>query len=222
MNPQLDLYGNIGEIRDLLDTLLKRGKPVSVADLQTLVATVEAKSRPTLTFSAPEAARLLAPQLMPLLPTPDNLAAAGKYASALIEAGIKAGTQQSIDQVTASVQESTRQLTAATAAITKAAETVPRSVPVDFLQGWRWPTGLALGPVLLVLLGLWLGGAFSGVAQAKYDQLQAEKQALTQANEKLLTQGRYYFDQAQQYRKLFPKTAARFPKYVAPTASAAE
>jgi hypothetical protein len=85
-------------------------------------------------------------------------------------------------------------------------------VPVDFLQGWRWPTGLAVGPVLLVLLDLWIGGAFSGVAQAKYDQLPAKKQALTQANQQLLTQGRYYFDQAQQYRKLFTQTAARFPK----------
>jgi hypothetical protein len=220
MNPQLDIYGNIGEIRDALDTLLKRGKPVSVADLQALVATVEAKSRPTINLPADEVAKRLLPQLLPLLPTPATLAQAGQQAATRIEAAITAGTQAGTQQVMASVQESTRQLTAAAAALTKAAEAVPRSVPVDFLQGWRWPTGLALGPVLLVLLGLWIGGAFSGVAQAKYDQLQAEKQALTQANEKLLTQGRYYFDQAQQYRKLFPKTAARFPKYVAPAAPA--
>jgi hypothetical protein len=176
MNPQLDLYGNIGEIRDLLDTLLKRGKPASVADLQALVATVEAKSRPTLTFPAAEAARLLAPQLQPLLPTPDNLAAAGKYASALIEAGIKAGTQQSIDQVVASVQESTRQLSAAATTITKAADTVPRSVPVDFLQGWRWPAAIAMTPLAVTLLFLWIGGAFSGVSQAKYDSQRAVAQ----------------------------------------------
>ncbi len=220
MNPQLDIYGNIGEIRDALDTLLKRGKPASVVDLQGLVASVEAKTRPTLTFPASEAARLLAPQLLPLLPTPDNLAAAGKHASALIEVGIGAGTQQSIDRVTASVQESTRQLTAAAAALTKAAEAVPRSVPVDFLQGWRWPTGLALGPVVLVVLGLWLGGAFAGVSQAKYDQLQQEKQALTQAHQRLLTQGRFYYDQVQQYRKKFPKAAPYFPKYVAPATPA--
>lgn len=116
------------------------------------------------------------------------------------------------------MQESTRQLTAATAELTKATEAVPRSVPVDFLQGWRWPAALVVVPVVVVLLGLWIGGAFSGVAQAKYDQLQQEKQALTQANQKLLVEGRYYFDQVQQYRKKFPKTAASFPKYVAPTA----
>jgi hypothetical protein len=43
---------------------------------------------------------------------------------------------------------------------------------------------------------------------------------LTQANQKLLAEGRYYFDQAQQYRKKYPNTAARFPKYVAPAAPA--
>lgn len=220
MNPQLDIYGNIGEIRDALDTLLKRGKPASVADLQALVATVEAKSRPTINLPADEVAKRLVPQLLPLLPTPATLAQAGQQAATRIEAAITAGTQAGTQQVTASVQESTRQLTAAAAALTKAAESVPRSVPVDFLQGWRWPTGLALGPVLLVLLGLWIGGAFSGVAQAKYNHLQEERQALTQANQKLLTEGRYYFDQAQQYRKLFPKTATSFPKYVAPATPA--
>jgi hypothetical protein len=220
MNPQLDLYGNIGEIRDLLDTLLKRGKPASVADLQALVATVEAKNRPTLTFPASEAARLLAPQLLPLLPTPANLVQAGQQAAARIEAAIATGTQSSVQQVAASVQESSRQLTAAAAALTKAAETVPRSVPVDFLRGWGYVAALVFGPLGAVLLLLWGLGAFSGIAQAKYDQLQQEKQALTQANAKLLTEGHYYFDQAQQYRKKFPKTAASFPKYVAPATPA--
>jgi hypothetical protein len=220
MNPQLDIYGNIGEIREQLETLLKRGKPASVADLQSLVASVEAKSRPTLTFPAAEAARLLAPQLQPLLPTPDNLAAAGKHASALMEAGIGAGTRQSIDQVTACVQESTRQLTAAAAALTKAAEAVPRSVPVDFLRGWGHVFGLALGPVAAALLFLWGLGAFSGVSQAQYDQLQQEKQQLALAHQKLLTEGRFYFDQVQQYRKKFPKAAPYFPKYVAPAPAA--
>jgi cell division protein FtsB len=216
MNPQLDLYSNIGEIRDALDTLLKRGKPASVADLQALVASVEAKSQPTIQLPAGEVAKQLVPQLLPLLPTPATLAQAGQQAATRIEAAIKAGTQASTQQVAASVQESTRQLTAAAAALTKAAESVPRSVPVDFLQGWRWPTGLVLVPMALLLLGLWLGGAFSGVAQAKYDQLHQEKQALTQANQKLLAEGRYYFDQVQQYRKKFPKAAPYFPKYVAP------
>jgi hypothetical protein len=214
MNPQLDLYSNIGEIRDTLDTLLKRGKPVSVADLQALVASVEAKSRPTLTFPASEAARLLAPQLLPLLPTPDNLAAAGKHAAARIEAALAAGTQQSIDQVTASVQESTRQLSAAAAALTKAAETVPRSVPVNFLQGWRWPTGLVLGPVALVLLGLWIGGAFSGVSQAKYDSQRAVAQGLADERDFYQKQIEAFSNDMKPNPETRKIAKSYFPKYV--------
>lgn len=178
MNPQLDIYGNIGEIRDALDTLLKRGKPVSVADLQALVATVEAKSRPTINLPADEVAKRLVPQLLPLLPTPATLAQAGQQAATRIEAAITAGTQAGTQQVMASVQESTRQLTAAAAALTKAAEAVPRSVPVDFLQGWRWPAAIAVTPLAVTLLFLWIGGAFSGVSQAKYDSQRAVAQEL--------------------------------------------
>jgi hypothetical protein len=199
MNPQLDLYSNIGEIRDALDTLLKRGKPVSVADLQALVASVEAKTRPTITLSAEQVAQQLVPQLLPLLPTPENLAAAGTQAAARIEAAITAGTQASTQQVTASVQESTRQLTAAAAALTKAAEGVPRSVAVDFLQGWRWPTGLVLVPMTLLLLGLWLGGALAGVSQAKYDHLLGVAQAVGQERD-------YYQQQIDQFRKSMSTT----------------
>ena len=193
MNPQLDIFGNIDEIRDALDTLLKRGKPASVADLQTLVTTVEAKSRPTINLPAEEVAQRLAPQLLPLLPTPAILAQAGQQAATRIETAITAGTQASTQQVTASVQESTRQLTAA-AALTKAAASIPRSVPVDFLQGWRWPTTLALGPLLLVMLGLWIGGAFSGVSQAKYDHLLGVAQAVGIERD-------YYQQQIEKFRK---------------------
>ena len=135
-----------------------------------------------------------------------------------MEVGIETGTQRSIDQVSASVQESTRQLTAAAAALMKAAEAVPRSVPVDFLRGWGHVFGLALGPVAVVLVILGVAGAFSGVPQAKYDRLQQEQQALTRANEQWRTKGLFYQDQVWQYRKKFPKAASYFPKYVAPAA----
>ena len=122
--------------------------------------------------------------------------------------------------IVASVQESTRQLTAAAAVLSKAAGTVPRSVPVDFLRGWCHVFGLMLGPLTAVLLFLWGLGAFSGVAQAQYDRLRQQQQALTRANEQLRTEGRFYLDQVQQYRKKFPKAASHFPKYTAPVAMA--
>lgn len=214
MNPQLDIYGNIGEIRDALDTLLKRGKPVSAADLQALVATVEAKSRPTFTLPAGEVAQLLVPQLLPLLPTPASLAQAGQQAAGRLEAALTAGSQASAQQVTASVQESTRQLTAAAAALTKAAEAVPRSVTVDFLQGWRWPVGLVLGPVLLVVLFLWLGGAFAGVSQAKYDQLLHVAQAVGAERDYYQGQIAKFRQQMGTTKEMRKTTQQLFPPYV--------
>jgi hypothetical protein len=215
MTPQLDLYSNIGEIRDTLDTLLKRGKPVSVADLQALVATVEAQSRPTVSFPAREAAQLLAPELLPLLPTPATLRQAGQQAAAQIEAAITAGTQASTQQVVASVQASTQQLTAAAVALTKAAGSVPRSVPVDFLRGWGYVFGLALGPLGLVLLLLWGTGTFSGVSQAKYDHLVGVAQMAG-------TERDYYAQQITAFRQkmgttksMRQKTTQLFPPYVA-------
>jgi hypothetical protein len=178
MNPEIDLYGVIGEIRDAVDALLKRGKPASVADLQALVAQVEAKSRPTITLPAKEVAALLVPELLPLLPTSAALTQAGQEAAARMEAAIKGGTAVSVQQVVAdtkhlvdAVQEAMRQTTALLAEHRAAAASYPRSVPVSFTDGWRWPVGLFGAGVVLTLLFSWAGGAFRGVEQAKYDQL---------------------------------------------------
>jgi hypothetical protein len=43
-----DLFSTISEMRDGIETLIQRGKPVSPADLQQLLAAVEAKARPSL------------------------------------------------------------------------------------------------------------------------------------------------------------------------------
>ena len=248
-----DFFIHIGEIRETLQTLVERGKPVSVADLQALIASVEAKSNPTLTFPADEAARLLAsklppllpkptfpatelalllvPKLLPLMPTPVELVKAGEQASASIKSAIAAGSQSSVQQVVDSMQESSRQfnkavqessqqLTAAAATLNKAAESVPRSVTVDFLQGWRWPTGLAVVPVLLVLLGLRIAGAFSGVEQTKYDKLEKDFNEVLQRNKNLSKSGNFYGNQIEEYIKKYPKSARYFPKYEAPVAPA--
>lgn len=208
MNPQLDLYGNIGEIRDLLDTLLKRGKPVSVADLQTLIATVEAKSRPTVQLSAAKVAQQLAPLLLARLPTPDNLAAAGQQVAAQIEAALSAGTAASTRQVVATVQQSTQQLTTA-------AERLPRSVEVDYIRSWGHVAALTLGPLAMGLLFLWIGGAFSGVAPAKYERAVQVAQAVGAERD-------YYQQKIQAFKKdmskggkeLRKQTEQYFPVYI--------
>jgi hypothetical protein len=185
MNPEIDLYGAIGEIRDAVDALLKRGKPASVADLQALVAKVEAKSRPTINLLPKEVAAQLVPELLPLLPTSAALAQAGKEAAARMEAAIKGGTAVSVQQVGATmqqlvgaVQEAMRQTTALLAEHRAAAASYPRSVPVSFTDGWRWPVGIIAGSVVVTLLLSWAFGAFRGVDQAKYDQLHRVAEAI--------------------------------------------
>ena len=177
-NPESDIYVNISVIRDTLDTLLKRGKPASVADLQALMASVEAKSRPNYTLPAKEVAAVLVPELLPMLPTPATLDQAGKQAAVRMEAAIQAGTAVSVQQVVATMQqllatmrESARQTTVAAAEYRAAAAAAPRSVPVSFTDGWRLPTGLVVGSVMVTLLLSWAGGAFRGVSQVDYNQV---------------------------------------------------
>jgi hypothetical protein len=69
------------------------------------------------------------------------------------------------------VQEATRQTKTLLTEHQAAAAAYPRSVPVSFTDGWRWPAGLLGAGVVLTLLFSWAGGAFRGVEQAKYDQL---------------------------------------------------
>jgi hypothetical protein len=225
MDTQKDIYANISEIRDGVDALLKRGKPASVADLQELMAKVEAKSRPTYHLPAEEVAAQLVPELLPLLPTPATLAQAGQQAAARMEAAIKAGTAVSVQQVlgvmqqlVASVQESTRQTTAAVAEQRAAAASYPRSIPVDFLQGWRWPMGLVGSTVFVVLLLSWAGGAFRGVSQVKYDQLLRTSSAIGDERDFYRAQiGAYRANMAitKEGRQLAGKY---FPAYQAPAA----
>ena len=178
-NHQTDLYGNISEIRDTLDALLKRGKPASVADLQALMASVEAKSRPTYTLPAKEVAALLVPQLLPLVPTHATLVQAGEQSAVRMEAAIKAGTvdsvkliqvtmQKFVDTLYATADQISKSAAESAAKYLKATAAAPRSLPVSFTDDWRWPVGLMVLSVVVTLLLSWSGGAFRGVSQVDY------------------------------------------------------
>ena len=236
-NPETEIYTNISEIRDMLDALLKRGKPASVEDSKALMASVEAKSRPTITLPAKEVAALLVPQLLPLLPTPDNLAQAGQQSAAGMEAAIKAGragmeaaikagTAASVQQLlgvmqqlVASVQECARQSTASAADYRAATAAAPRSFTVDLKQSWRWVAGLVLAPLMALLLGQAVTGQFSKVDKEDYEQLQAQQQQLQakvqqkeEYNAKSKKEGTYYLNQIIKYRAKNRKTTD-FPAY---------
>ena len=169
------------------------------------------------------------PELLPLLPTSAALTQAGKDAATRMEAAIKAGTVVSVQQVGANmqqlvgaVQEAMRQTTTLLAEHRVAAAAYPRSVPVSFTDGWRWPVGLFGAAVVLTLLFSWAGGAFGGVSQAKYDHLLGVAQAVVRERD-------YYQHQIEQFRKRMNTTKAMrqttqqlFPPYVPASPTAAQ
>ena len=108
-------------------------------------------------------------------------------------------------------------LKVAEASLQATAQRIPRQVPLNVFDNWRSTVGFTLGPVALVLLTLLVSGHFSRVPKAELEKAQAENEQLRQANGRLRTEGTFYLDQVQAYRKKFPKSAPYFPKYVAPT-----
>jgi uncharacterized phage infection (PIP) family protein YhgE len=113
-----DLFVTVAQMRDGIDTLIKRGKPVSPADLQQLIAAVEAKSRPTLDAAA--VVRLLAPGLLAELPTPEGLRQAGQAATAALTGAMQQATAQS-----------KAELAQAAEGLTRTAASIPRQVSVQ-------------------------------------------------------------------------------------------
>jgi hypothetical protein len=225
-DPEKEIYVNIAVIRDTLEILVKRGKPASVADLQTLMASVEAKSRPNYILPAKEVADALAPKLLPLLPTPDNLVQAGQQSAVRMEAAIKAGTVDSVKLIQVTMQkfvttleDSATKASASAAEYKSATAAAPRSFTVDLAQSWRWVAGLVLVPLMVLLLGQAVTGQFSKVDKEDYEQLQAQHAALQvkeqkgrEANAKMLSEDKYYFDQIKKYKAKNRKTTD-FPAY---------
>ena len=213
---QKNIYINIAVIRETLDALLKRGKPASVADLQTLMASVEAKSRPNYIVPAKEVADALAPQLLPLVPTHATLVQAGEQSAVRMEAAIKAGTKDSVQQVmvavpqltaivmqlVATMQHSARQTTASAAIWQSATASGPRSFLVSFTDDWRWPASLIAGTVAVVLWYCLMGGAWKGVDQAKYSELLRVTQAIQDERDG-------YRDQVRTFRRDMSKSKGK-------------
>jgi hypothetical protein len=113
-----DLFVTVAQMRDGIDTLIKRGKPVSPADLQQLIAAVEAKSRPTLDAAA--VVRLLAPGLLAEMPTPENVRQAGQVAAAALTRAMQQATAQG-----------KAELAQASEGLTRTAASIPRQVSVQ-------------------------------------------------------------------------------------------
>ena len=215
-NAQKDIYINIAVTREMLDTLLKRGKPASLADLQTLMASVEAKSRPNWTLPAKEVADALAPQLLPLVPTHATLVQAGEQSAVRMEAAIKAGTKDSVQQVmvavpqltaivkqlVATMQHSASQTTASAAVWRSATASGPRSFLVSFPDDWKWSACVMAVTTVVVVLFSWGLGAWGGVDKARYKELLRVAQAIQDERDG-------YRDQVRTFRRDMSKSKGK-------------
>jgi hypothetical protein len=118
--------------------------------------------------------------------------------------------------LTTALDERVAALKAAEASLQATAQQIPRSIPLNVFENWRSTVGFTLGPVVLILLTMLCTGHFSRVPKADLEKVQAENEQLRQYNARLSKEGTFYLDQIKSYRAKFPKTAASFPKYVAP------
>jgi hypothetical protein len=202
-----DLFVTVAQMRDGIDTLIKRGKPATAAELQQLLEQVKAQGEQLLS-QAQQGHRIVlngeatAKLIVPYMPTNTETARIMSEATATMQATLAQGAKETAAQV--------QQLQAIQAGF-------PRQVSIKGevvgFTNWKAAALVALVPLGVVLLMLWLTGMFSRVSKADWE-------AALQANKNLSRQGVFYRDQVEAYRKKFPKSAPYFPNYVAPTTPA--
>jgi len=202
-----DLFVTVAQMRDGIDTLIKRGKPATAAELQQLLEQVKAQGEQLLS-QAQQGHRIVlngeatAKLIVPYMPTNTETARIMSEATATMQATLAQGAKETAAQV--------QQLQAIQAGF-------PRQVSIKGevvgFTNWKAAALVALVPLGLVLLMLWFTGMFSRVPKADWE-------AAVQANKSLSRQGVFYRDQVEAYRKKFPKSAPYFPNYVAPTTPA--
>jgi len=183
-----DLFVTVAQMRDGIDTLIKRGKPATGAELQQLLEQVKAQGEELLsqaqkgyriTLNGEAAAKLL----VPYMPTNKETARIMTEATAAMQATVAQGVQETAAQV--------QQLHAIRASIP--AHVAIKGEVVGFTN-WKAAALVAVVPVLLVLVTQAFMGLFSQVPQAKYNQMLSTAQAVEAERD-------YYQGQIQKFRK---------------------
>ena len=202
-----DLFVTVAQMRDGIDTLLKRGKPATAAELHQLLEQVKAQGEQLLsqaqkgyriTLNGEAAAKLI----VPYMPTNTETARIMSEATATMRATLAQGVKETATQV--------QQLQAIQTSF-------PRQVSIEGevvgFTNWKAAGLVAVVPILMLLLGQAFGGMFSRVSQEKYDHLLGVAQAVGAERD-------YYQGQIQQFRKdmgttkeLRKLTQQSFPSY---------
>jgi hypothetical protein len=160
-----DLFVTVAQMRDGIDTLIKRGKPATAAELQQLLEQVKAQGEQLLsqaqkgyriTLNGEVAAKLI----VPYMPTNTETARIMSEATATMQATLAQGAKETAAQV--------QQLQAIQTGF-------PRQVSIEGevvgFTNWKAAGLVAVVPLVLVLLTQALMGLFSQVPQAEYDHL---------------------------------------------------
>lgn len=187
INPS-DLFVTVAQMRDGIDTLIKRGKPATAAELQQLLEQVKAQGEQLLsqaqqgyriTLNGEAAARLI----VPYMPTNTETARIMSEATATMRNTLAQGARETATQV--------QQLQAVQASF-------PRQVSIEGevvgFTDWKAAGLVAVVPLVLVLLTQAFMGLFSRVPQAKYDQLLGVAQEVGRERD-------YYRGRIQRFRK---------------------
>jgi hypothetical protein len=183
-----DLFVTVAQMRDGIDTLIKRGKPATAAELQQLLEQVKAQGEQLLsqaqkgyriTLNGEAAAKLI----VPYMPTNTETARIMSEATATMQATLAQGAKETAAQV--------QQLQAIQTGF-------PRQVSIEGevvgFTNWKAAGLVAVVPLVLVLLTQALMGLFSQVPQAKYDHLLGVAQEIGRERD-------YYQGQIQRFRK---------------------
>jgi len=183
-----DLFVTVAQMRDGIDTLIKRGKPATAAELHQLLEQVKAQGEQLLsqaqkgyriTLNGEAAAKLS----VPYMPTNTETARIMSEATATMQATLAQGAKETAAQV--------QQLQAIQMGF-------PRQVSIEGevvgFTSWKAAGLVAVVPLVLVLLTQAFMGLFSQVPQAKYDHLLGVAQEVGRERD-------YYQGQIQRFRK---------------------
>jgi len=203
-----DLFVTVAQMRDGIDTLIKRGKPATAAELHQLLEQVKAQGEQLLsqaqkgyriTLNGEAAAKLI----VPYMPTNTETTRIMSEATATMQATLAQGARETAAQV--------QQLQAIQTGF-------PRQVSIEGevmgFTNWKAAGLVAVVPLVLVLLTQAFMGLFSQVPQAKYDHLLGVAQEVGRERD-------YYQEQIQRFRKqmnttkeMRQTTQQLFPPYV--------
>ncbi|TDN38313.1 hypothetical protein A8B98_24380 [Hymenobacter sp. UV11] len=203
-----DLFVTVAQMRDGIDTLIKRGKPATAAELHQLLEQVKAQGEQLLSqaqqgyrisLNGEAAAKLI----VPYMPTNTETARIMSEATATMQVTLAQGAKETAAQV--------QQLQAIQMGF-------PRQVSIQGevvgFTNWKAAGLVAVVPVVLVLLTQAFLGLFSQVPQAKYDHLLGVAQKVGRERD-------YYQGQIQRFRKqmnttkeIRQTTQQLFPLYV--------